>query len=297
MSSKLLTKYQNGNYNVYLYEDGSKIRFSNDDYFKPSFPESIDIKITDYCDKLCKMCHEKSSIKGKHALFNENFLKTLKSGTELAIGGGNPLSHPELLTFLEMMKAKKIICNLTINQEHLLNHQELLNKLLNEKLIYGLGISLNEDKNIDKIMDFIGNKENCVIHVIAGIISLDILNKISNKNCKLLILGYKNFGRGIDFYSNNIERNIDELEKNILDISLKFCVVSFDNLAIKQLKMKEKVKDFDTLYMGDDGAFTMYIDLVNKEYAINSTSLKRYPLKNNIEEMFQTLKKDDSITS
>ena len=39
--------------------------------------------------------------------------------------------------------------------------------------------------------------------------------------------------------------------------------------------------------MGDDGTHTMYIDLVNKEYAVSSTSKNRCKILDNIDDMFQ----------
>ena len=41
--------------------------------------------------------------------------------------------------------------------------------------------------------------------------------------------------------------------------------------------------------MGDDGQFTMYIDMVNKEFASSSTSVLRFDLTDNIREMFAWL--------
>ena len=113
--NKLLTVYRNGNYTVKLYSDGTKVKTTKDDKFIADFPDSMDLKITDYCDMNCPMCHEKSSINGKHGNLNEEFLSTLKRGTELAIGGGNPLSHPDLIPFLTGMKEQGVICNLTVN--------------------------------------------------------------------------------------------------------------------------------------------------------------------------------------
>ena len=45
-------------------------------------------------------------------------------------------------------------------------------------------------------------------------------------------------------------------------------------------------------YMGDDGSFTMYIDLVKEEFAKNSTSVDRYNLNDykSIEEIFNKIK-------
>ena len=49
---------------------------------------------------------------------------------------------------------------------------------------------------------------------------------------------------------------------------------------------EEKWNEF---YMGDDGKFTMYIDLVKKEFARSSISEKRYSLLENIEDMFKII--------
>ena len=168
---KLLKEYRNGNYKVRIFSDGTKVRFSKDDEFCPKFPESIDLKITNRCDLRCPMCHEKSTPSGKNGSFDHPFFDTLVPGTELAIGGGNPLDHQDLIPFLMRMKRKGIICNITVNQVHLVKHKELIQKLINNKLIYGLGISVTKDLFIDEVIEFCAKNSNSVIHVIAGIIN------------------------------------------------------------------------------------------------------------------------------
>ena len=49
----------------------------------------------------------------------------------------------------------------------------------------------------------------------------------------------------------------------------------------------EQWKEF---YQGDDGTHTMYVDLVNKQFAKTSTSVERYPLLSNIDDMFKIIK-------
>ena len=290
--NKLLAKYQNGNYVVKIYEDGTKIRFTLDDDFKSRFPESIDIKITNFCDNNCLMCHENSSTNGKHADINHPFLDTLVKGTELAIGGGNPLSHPQLIEFLTKMKKQGVICNMTVNQNHLIKSYNLVQKLIDDKLIYGVGISLLNDSNLDDILSFVSKNSNCVIHTIAGITKKELLERLYDKNLKILILGYKEFGRGKTYYNSTIKNNINYYKDNILEIGKHFLVVSFDNLAIMQLELKNKLdpQTFDQYYMGDDGMFTMYIDLVNEEFAKSSTSTVRYKLLDNIIDIFSKIK-------
>lgn len=292
---ELLTTYKNGNYQVKLYDDGTKIKTANDGFFNAEFPDSIDLKITNYCDMNCPMCHENSSLDGAHADLDLDFIDTLPSGIELAIGGGNPLSHPKLLEFLIKLKEKNVITNLTVNEKHLLGNLDLVQNLLDCKFIYGLGVSLTE-KN-PKTFDFARKNSSVVFHLILGVTCLKDLRLLYNQNHKILLLGYKKFGRGVDNYSFNITRNIDEIENNFDEIRGKFKVVSFDNLALRQLKVKEKVTpcEWQRLYMGDDGESTMYIDLVKKEFAVCSTATTRFEILPDIKSMFKIIKKESKF--
>ena len=286
--NKLLAMYRNGNYTVKLYSDGTKVKTTKDDEFNASFPDSMDLKITDYCDMNCPMCHEKSCINGKEGNLNEPFLSTLKKGTELAIGGGNPLSHSELIPFLTRMKEQGVICNLTVNESHLKKDRKLIDKLLSQNLIYGLGVSIKSHNQY--VIDFAKSYKNTVLHVINGI--FEDYDKISDQDLKVLILGYKMFGKGEIYYNDNVEK-IKTHTKNILPSLLdKFDCISFDNLALEQLDVKSIISpgEYESMYMGDDGEATMYIDLVNRQFAKSSTSKERYTLENDIIPMFQKIK-------
>ena len=117
---KLIGSYQNGNYTVSIFDDGTKIRENDLDFFEPNTVESMDIKITNKCDMGCPMCHEDSQKDGKHGdIWSPCFLDKLHPYTELAIGGGNPLEHPDLLPFLIKCKEHKFIPSMTVNQVHL----------------------------------------------------------------------------------------------------------------------------------------------------------------------------------
>lgn len=288
---KLLDRYKNGNYTVTIFDDGTKIRNTKDDKFNPVFPESIDCKITNVCDMNCAFCHEDSKEDGKHGKIVEAaFFNTLHPYTELAIGGGNPLCHPDIIPFLEMLKERKIIANITVNQHHFMAQSDLIKWLVDNELIYGLGVSLT-----DPAPEFISNISkypNAVIHVINGIVDLNDLKSLYDKNLKLLILGYKEFRRGSTYYSKSVEDKKALLSVNLEDIVKYFDVVSFDNLAIKQLNPRRIMTEeqWDSFYMGDDGQFTMYIDLVNEEFAQSSTAINRCSLKSNIVDMFNIIR-------
>lgn len=51
----LLSKSRNGNYEIEIYDDGTKNRI-HDGNPQPEYPESLDVKFSDYCDAGCKFC-------------------------------------------------------------------------------------------------------------------------------------------------------------------------------------------------------------------------------------------------
>ncbi len=287
---ELLRKYKNGNYTVCLYSDGTKEMATDEEEFISNFPDSIDLKITDYCDQNCPMCHENSLSNGKHANLDAPFLGKLHAGTELAIGGGNPLSHPQLVDFLQKLKVMGIVANITINEKHLLTNMDFVQSLVSQKLVYGVGISLNEYSK--KTFEFAKTNSNIVLHVVCGVADLDKLLTNCDEKLKILLLGYKKFGRGENFFSKEVLLNISNFRRALPLLSKKFGVVSFDNLALQQLNVEKIVSDsiWNSHYMGDDGKHTMYIDLVNKKFAKNSISEERYDLLPTVDEMLTFLK-------
>lgn len=208
---------------------------------------------------------------------------------------GNDLSHPDLLPFLIRMEKQGVICNLTVNQKHFIKYRKVLYSLARVGLIHGLGISLT-DSTDKKLYEYIQEFPNAVLHTIDGLLTETDINNLSNKNIKLLILGYKVLGRGDIYYQNHkaeIENNIAWLSDNIMSLRDKFEVISFDNLAIEHLELQKKVGEtvWQQTYMGDEGSYTFYIDAVNKKFAISSLSEEQYDLLNTVDEMFSYMRK------
>lgn len=279
----MIAAYQNGNVSVTLYEDGTKVR-EFDGIPMPEYPESIDVKITDYCDANCSFCHEMSTVNGTHGdlELGISVLSDMPSGTEIAIGGGNPLSHTGLIPFLEQLRSKNIVPNLTVNQLHLKKYQDLIKYLLSEQLIFGLGISYyrSDSQYLDMFMT-----PNTVLHMIIGVHSHKELEKVHARwpNAKVLLLGYKTFGRGKEYYdktNNYVQQTMYGWYTQLPKFFNSGLTLSFDNLGIEQLNMRRFFTDdsWSEFYMGDDGTFTMYMDLVKRQYAPTSTSKERFDL-------------------
>lgn len=190
-------------------------------------------------------------------------------------GGGNPLSHPDLIPFLEKCKSKGWISNITVNQKHLTEYDELLTELVVRDLIKGVGISVS--KTFEGVELKWKSYEHTVLHLIAGVHEYKIIETLVKIGFnKFLILGYKQFGRGINYYdkdSKKIEQNLKEW-KMYIPKYLNSCVLSFDNLSIEQLEIKRffDKTQWDSFYMGDDFTHSMYIDAVKEEYAPTSRS-------------------------
>lgn len=291
--------YVNGNTIVAIYDDGTKKRYIRENETpEPEFPESIDLKITNACDLGCTICAERSCDTGRHADPNNPILDTIKPYTELAIGGGNPLEHPYLESFLNRMYQQHVICNMTVNIEHFMRDDmyEKLRRLTKQGLIHGLGISTPNhlvDGFFDKVKDF----PNVVIHTIAGYTPMKVFKELEDHKLNLLILGYKIKGKGAEYigkYFDNIVNNNNVLSDNLAEMFDHFKGIAFDNLAVHQLSLRHIVPPnyFNEMYMGDDGEFTMYIDLVEEKFGISS-SHELYPIEGEhyISTLFQEVRK------
>lgn len=296
-SPKLLGEYINGNYKVSIYEDGTKIRETlneNDVEFIPEYPECMDVKICNKCDMGCSFCHEDSKPDGEIGeILTPKFLETLKPYTEIAVGGGDPLEHPDLMTFLLKAKKLNLIPNLTVNQVHFMKNRVFLKFLCEQKLIYGLGVSLVDSSQefINKVKEF----PNAVIHIINGVVTKEQLGYLANEDLKVLILGYKDFRRGhsyLDINLKEVNENKEFLYEYLEQMLKDFKVVSFDNLAIKQLDVKRLLskQEWNEFYMGDDGKFTMYLDLVKNQFALCSVAEVRFDLLDDIKSMFERVR-------
>ena len=292
---KILGRYMNGNFRTTIFSDGTVIRETEDDEFIPAFASNMDIKISNYCDMGCKFCHEGSTKNGRHGdILNEKFIETLHPYQEVALGGGDATSHPDLILFLQKLKDRKVIVNMTVNQKHFEQKQDLIRKLVDEKLIYGIGVSLVNPT--DEFISLVKQYPNAVVHVINGVLRPSDVEVLSDNNLKMLILGYKQLRRGNEWYNENHENIVVKqmwLKENLAEIINHFKVVSFDNLAIEQLEVQRLMskEEWDEFYMGDDGTMTYYIDMVERKFARSSTADfdKRYDLLDSVDEMFQKI--------
>ena len=230
---------------------------------------------------------------------------TLESGTHIFpingyilthnCGGGNVFEHPDLILFLENLKKQKVIANITVHQVHFMQNLELIRKMIKEKLVYGVGVSVSAPTN--DLLSALSEFPNAVCHVINGIWNEKVAEMMADRNLKVLILGYKELRRGNEYIAAHDEivaSNKKWLYDNLEKLFKRFKLISFDNLAIEQLNIKRLLSDeeWETFYQGDDGTSTFYIDAIEQKFAQSSTAdfEKRYDIGDlTMDEMFKKI--------
>lgn len=289
----ILAQYTNGNCAVTLHDDGTKTReWPDGETAKPEFPESVDLKITNRCDKGCAWCHERAAFDGKHAppVRLGQVVEGLPGGVEIAIGGGNPMSHPCLLGILQVFHARDLISNMTVQAEHAMQEADKLQNLQACGYLHGVGISDPEWCSLLDTNEMF--PANVVCHAIVGIDNPFDVMALRTRGLNVLVLGYKRHGRGEVHYNDKVATNIERWRYFTGAILRKRSgILSFDNLALEQLDIRNRIPEdvWADHYMGDDGAFTMYYDAVRNEYAASSVSERRDAGEMTLKEMFQNL--------
>lgn len=235
---------------------------------------------------------------------------------EIAIGGGNILDVvSEANQLVNWLISRGHRVRATVNYKDIQNLNEEQRVFLNK--FEGLGISINslDDELLSVISSTPSPKwlttdreglpshirnllkpkdttyfsdQRVVLHVISGIISLkDLSLLLDNGGLPILLLGYKQWGRAKETQLPNSIKDLESWIKQFIfksryklfgEDSFQYrAVISFDNLALEQLHIKDALleDEWSKLYMGEEGQHSMYIDAVKEEYAQNSISSER----------------------
>lgn len=250
--------------------------FSENPIMAP-WPELADISISNYCLNNCEYCYRKSNPKGKCITLKDySFLLGQLSCPEfgavfqVALGGGEPLLHPE---FIEILKITKevfgIIPNYTTNGKFFDEATiEATKKWCGAIAIsydpYRVDISLEEIKKIGLLLKDKGIKAN--IHYVLSKKTLEDAIKVLNDHYEeflyaynaIIFLTYKPMGQAnrADCLNrsdllNSFLRLIDKYESK-LKIGFDACMVP--------IVMKYTSIDHDFLDSCECGFFSVYID-------------------------------------
>jgi hypothetical protein len=129
--------------------------------------------------------------------------------------------------------------------------------------------------------------------LIAGVHTIADLARCRESFERILVLGYKEVGRGVTYFDNVVRHSLVEWRQRIGEFLGERLLV-FDNLAVQQLDVSRffTPEHWSEMYMGDDGEFTMYLDLVKREYAESSRSAERHSIDDlTVPQMFARIRR------
>lgn len=282
--------YQNGNASISIDVDGTRIiQYPSGEKLTLEYPLNIDIRLSNRCPlgfnpktskAVCTFCHESARTDGVVGDIErlKNILDTQLPkdfAIELAVGVNEML--PEIADFFAWATKRGFIINATVNQLTVSSNRQstqYVTQLIQDGNIKGLGLSFRNVDTFTKVPKEIIEYGNTVVHVIAGIDDIEEVKKLAKMGVKkVLVLGEKEFGFNVDSFHNTerIQNRKIWLWK-IHELFKLFDVVSFDNLALEQLKVKRfflDEKEWNTTYQGEH---SFYINAVDGYFAPSSRS-------------------------
>lgn len=268
---------------------GTKVRLNMKDepYYKASWPELVDLKITDWCAFNCSFCYMGSTIKGAHAPLADikAAVDILKEANvfEIAIGGGEPTDHPDFVEILTYIRSIGMVPNFTTYSLKWLRNKKILNAVF--KTVGGIGFSVhkaNDLKKVRKVKDVLnvhatkvssfGGPKVVAQHAL-GILpiseTVELFESAFENRVHVLLLGFKDVGRGEGFEAESM----DDLPM-LLKLTLKespYAMLSVDTAVLQQFPDLLKVLEVNEVFATkEEGKFSMYWDVVTNKVGPSS---------------------------
>lgn len=267
--------------------------------YRPEFPELVDLKITDFCNKGCNFCYQDSSPEGQHAPTSRifNWMQTCKDAgvLELAIGGGEPTKHPDFLDILKEANRHFISVAFSTRDLDWLRDVEYARKVA--ELVRAVGFSVSSKQDMQKIKKSwaaafysmqsyvaphtgeiseherlaIPREPRLVYHIIPELLGKRRMTAIlreADYSATLLFLGLKTSGRG---KSVNVQKGMDAL-REFLDGKdwIGFNVSVDTSFANEQGDLLNDYGIDNRTYYVQEGRFSLYYDAVTNQYGPSS---------------------------
>lgn len=297
-------KESNGTWLIYNALTGGKVRFNFTG--KPTSqqqkPSLLDIFITWNCDLKCSYCYTDSKSTDPHASM-ENIQALAEAlgkeqMPEIALGGGDPLTHPNFMEILNTFRKNVMIVNFTTRKTDWLTDPKLVSEILNGNT--HVAFSIDSATHLNKILGQIIKAEGILNRKIkevkfqivpaamskaefSEIMKVIRSNYLSNRT---LLLGFKSTGRGEQFKPFDYDW-IEVLKDN------KIYGIGVDTSLAKQNKERfEELEIHPSLYETEEGLQSAFIDAVNMEIAkssYNRSNKRHYDVRESLEHNFQQL--------
>lgn len=250
---------------------GLKIRMGEGEITKSYTPELMDIKITDKCSFGCDFCYQGSTQEGRHASRQslERAVDVLREMQvmEVAIGGGEPLEHPLIKDFTQMLWEAGIVANVTTRHKMQGSRWERRERLPH---VHKFGQSIMKAKEVQTF-------SGVCYHVVLGTLPMSEVYNILMKSEATLLLDFKTTGRGapgpVYDYSNWLEvvRAVKHIRTTDDELRHNDWQVGIDTPLAKKFEADLKAMGVsDLLYETEEGKHSAYWDLVEDKFGPDS---------------------------
>lgn len=269
---------------------GAQMRFSFDDpgrqITKSSTPELLDLKITDYCPYNCVYCYQDSGPTGVHADLHEIAPILHELGVlEVAIGGGEPTTHPSFNQLIDCLYYYGITVNFTTNNIDWFHFPK------NRKILQRVGrIGITGPKCIEWFRDIIDPynlAHKFAVHIIDQTLSYisqgHLLDGAYHRQMPVIFLGFKRLGRGASFPDFKRLRPGDPFPVGRRSTwgstwveALNNYTGHLPNIGVDSKILEDYAEDIERMGVypittaGLEGQFSAYLDLVDQTMARSS---------------------------
>ncbi len=241
-----------------------------------SAPDTLDLKVTNKCQKQCAYCYQGSTVDGVGGLIPFELAEVLaRFGVfEVAIGGGEPTTERGVPWLIRDLHAHGIVPAVTTGDlcwaDGPLFHD--MRSAIFEHAV--LGVSLPQACQLQDVelvfQRLVGfNMDRLWIHVIPALTDLDRLvalyRLLAQRGVGLLLLGYKRGGRAV----NGVRSVVDDVSSLI---GLRWGRLAIDTALANELGKEtlERMRVSRRLYRTVDGVDSAYLDLVSQQFGPSS---------------------------
>lgn len=255
---------------------GTKLRLSlkgeEVTYTKSTWPELVDISITDYCETNCAFCYRGSTTEGKHGsyefIYDLAYMLSERGVFEVALGGGETTSHPKFNEIINAFTSRDIVVNFTTRDLSWIRNLSWV------KIIDSIGAfaySIDGVKNIEELHKVITAvsfpKNKVTVQLIMGTVTqshfVKILSKCFEYHIPLTLLGYKTTERGANFKPRDYSWMLHEILA--LRAVYKCPSIGIDTVLAQQFEqelIENKINP--KLFNIAEGKTSCFIDAVKK---------------------------------
>lgn len=285
---------------VFSRDHGNKVRFRFDTVHdrqaaapdKSTWPELVDVKITDWCDAGCSYCYQGSTVRGQHA--DLDWITRLADGLasmrvfEVALGGGEPTAHPHFQQILNVFRNRGVVPNFTTKSLTWLDGPGAVD-ILDTCGTFAYSCDTGDEvrmlaRHLDAgtvVANLGGEHRSDVVwrwprpnvHHVLGSQDIDALPYIvracHKAGLQLVLLGFKDQERGHGHKVYPHDGWIDAVRSALSDKS--YVRVAIDTVLASRYQDQLRAKGVpQVMFTVREGAFSCYVDAVGKTVAPSS---------------------------